>query len=265
MRMMQHLRPAAILLCCLGLAACAAPSSSGDKAVLSRQSDQRLADTALAGGNVEMAIPLYKKILLNDPRDPRALIGLGNALYQSNELPQARLVWQQLDQVSPGQSDARIGLARVDVREGKYAEAARGYRAVLAVAPDNLAAEAGLGMVYDLQEDHGQAQQLYRRALARHPDDLSLRNNLGLSLILSHQLRAAIDELLKIVDVPSAPPQARYNLALAYGLLGNTAAAERILQGDMPSSQVQNNLQYYRLMRERLGLPGAAAAESNRR
>jgi Flp pilus assembly protein TadD len=246
-----------LLGACLWLSACAANGPGA----LSGTGSQQLADTALSGGNPALAIPLYKKILLQDPRNRPALIGLADALYQSSELQQARTVWQQLALVSPGDVEARLGLARILLREGRAAEAAEAYRALVISAPDNVAARAGLGMAYDLQDRHDLAQQQYRQALRLHPDDLALRNNLGLSLILSHQLRSAIDELLKIADVPSAPPQARYNLALAYGLLGNAVAAERILQQDMPAAQVQDNLQYYQMMRARLGLaPDGGAA-----
>ena len=85
---------------------------------------------------------------------------------------------------------------------------------------------------------------------------MALRNNLGLSLILSHQPRAGANMLLDLANVPSAPPQGRQNLALAYGMLGNADAAERILQIDLPDSQVQDNLRFYRAVRARLGQQG---------
>lgn len=253
---------------CLLLGACAQPNArfktqlSGTH---SADSDQRLADAALANGNLEMALSLYKTILLRTPDDPAAQLGLANTLFQSNELQQARQVYLQLETHQPQVINAKIGLARISVQQQQLDDAAQRYQAILKQYPDNLVALAGLGVVYDLQQQHQQAQATYRQALLLHPDDLGLRNNLGLSLVLSHQVRAGITELLKIVDVPSAPPQARQNLALAYGLLGNDRAAERVLQADLSQPQIQNNLQYYRTLRAHLLLPGDTTVKKRRR
>lgn len=237
---------------CLQLAACGALPDLHPE---SRQnsSDLRLADAARDSGNLDMAVSLYKKILQRNPDEKAALTGLAGTLAQSNELQQARQIYLHLQTLAPHQLDAELGLARISVRQQQLDDARTRYQEILSRQPDNLQALAGLGVVYDMQGQHDAAQQIYRQALSRYPDDLNLRNDLGLSLILAQQLRTGIAELLKIVDVPSAPAQARQNLALGYGLLGNEAAAERVLQADMPSAQIQNNLRYYRELRARLG------------
>jgi len=251
---------ASVLCVSLALAGCANPhhskSSALEKGALSTDSDQRLADSALQSGNLEMAVSLYTKILTRAPNNQPALVGLGNALFQSNELQQAHQVYLQLESVAPQQRDAELGLARISVREHKLDDAVERYQAMLKRSPDLLAAQAGLGVALDLQGRHPQAQAVYRQALLAHPDDMGLKNDLGLSLVLSHQLRAGIAELLSIVDSPSAPSQTRQNLALGYGLLGNTDAATRVLQSEMSPAQVQSNLQYYQVLRARLTQPG---------
>lgn len=256
------------LLSVLALAAllggCAAGRPDATRA-LTPGDDQRLADAALSGGTPDMAIDLYKKVLQRNPDTPDALAGLGDALLQRNEPQQARLIYLRLAELRPQEPRAALGLARIALQQQQWDEALARYRSVLVRDPDQPAANAGIGVVYDLQQRHALAQDAYRRALAHNPDDLALRNNLGLSLILSHQVRAGIDELLKIADVPSAPPQARQNLALGYGLLGNDVAAERILQADLPQDQVQNNLRYYRALRARLQPGNGAIGRRHRR
>jgi Flp pilus assembly protein TadD len=81
--------------------------------------------------------------------------------------------------------------------------------------------------------------------------------NLGLSLILGGNPREGANVLLDITRFPAAPPQARQNLALAYGLLGNTEAAAEILARDLPKASVKDNLRYYEIQRARLAQPGA--------
>jgi Flp pilus assembly protein TadD len=77
--------------------------------------------------------------------------------------------------------------------------------------------------------------------------------NLGLSLTLSGDPRQGANVLLDVTRFPAAPPQARQNLALAYGLLGNEDAAAAILSRDLPKASVQDNLRYYELQREQDG------------
>jgi Flp pilus assembly protein TadD len=244
------------------LAGCASPRVTPlEKGVLSHESDQRLAESALNGGNPEIAISLYKKILQRTPNDVHAVVGLGGALFQTNNLEQARQVFLQAERLEPQQLDAELGLARISIRQREFVAAVARYQAILQRIPDCLPALAGLGAAYDLQGLHAKAQTTYRQALLFHPDELGLRNNLGLSLILSRDLRAGISELMKIVDNPAAPAQARQNLALAYGLLGNKPAAERVLAGELPRTQIQENLRYYDILRARLAAQRPAGAQ----
>jgi Flp pilus assembly protein TadD len=80
-----------------------------------------------------------------------------------------------------------------------------------------------------------------------------------MSLILGGDPRAGANVLLDVTRFPAAPPQARQNLALAYGLLGNTEAAAEILSKDLPKASVQDNLRFYEIQRARLGQPAANA------
>jgi Flp pilus assembly protein TadD len=250
-----------VVFLCLQLPGCALPRGTPQqKDVLSSESDQRLADSALDGGNPEIAISLYKKILLRTPEDLHAITGLGNALFQVNNLEQSRQVFLQAEHLSPHQLDAELGLARISIRQRQFAAAIARYQAILQRTPACLPAFAGLGVAFDLQGSHAEAQKTYRQALLAHPDELGLRNNLGLSLILSRDYRNGISELMKIVDNPAAPPQVRQNLALAYGLLGNKSAAGRVLAGELPSPQIQGNLRYYETVRSRLA-PMATGVE----
>jgi Flp pilus assembly protein TadD len=105
--------------------------------------------------------------------------------------------------------------------------------------------------VRDLQGQFDEAQALYREALAAHPEDAAARSNLGLSLALAGQPREAVNVLLDVATRPSAPPQARQNLALAYGLMGNDEAAESVLSTEMERTAVRTNLDYYRYVRGR--------------
>ncbi|MGE8356076.1 MAG: tetratricopeptide repeat protein [Microvirgula sp.] len=247
------------LLLATALSACgtyAAPSRTAATNLSSPDADLRLARSALESGDTSMAATLFGKVLAATPDSAPARLGLADSLFLANELEQARQAYAALPPHGAEARAAALGLARIDLRQRQPDAAIPRYQALLAQRPDDAQALAGLGVAYDLKGDHAQAQATYRAGLAAHPADMALRNNLGLSLILSHQPRAGANMLLDLANVPSAPPQGRQNLALAYGMLGNADAAERILQIDLPDSQVQDNLRFYRAVRARLGQQG---------
>lgn len=250
------------------LAGCAAPRPVAEvqprqtvfDADTLRASDLRIADSALQGGDVEVAMSLYSRLIESHPDLYDAWMGLADAHYLSGELEAARQVYtEMLNRFPAEQASARLGLARVALRQRALPEAITHYQAILQEFPDHPFALAGLGVAYDLSGNPTQAQATYRRGLQIHPDNAALRANLGLSLALSGQPREAVNILLGTAGVTNALPQERNNLALAYGLLGRDDAAESILLSEHPRSVAQDNLEFYRFLRQRL-MSGAVAS-----
>ncbi|NOK46764.1 tetratricopeptide repeat protein [Burkholderia thailandensis] len=270
----------AALLCALlfaaTLAGCASHGVFQPRPVLSQRgpvgdSDLNVADSAPAAGNAELAATLFERALKADPRSLPARVGLGDAMYQTGELARAGVLYAQAAAAAAAPDDprAQLGLARVALRERHLDDALARYAKLNAAHPDNIAAAAGLGTVLDLLGRHDDAQRVYRATLARHPDAHALTTDLGLSLVLANRAREGANVLLDVAGLPNAPAQAREDLALAYGMLGNDDAAKRILVHDLPAASAEDNLRFYRNVRERraagvgagspAGAPGAAA------
>ncbi|AJY30195.1 TPR repeat family protein [Burkholderia thailandensis 34] len=268
----------AALLCALlfavTLAGCASHGVFQPRPVLSQRgtvgdSDLNVAESALAAGNAELAATLFERALKADPRSLPARVGLGDAMYQTGELARAGVLYAQAAAAAPDDPRAQLGLARVALRERHLDDALARYAKLNAAHPDNIAAAAGLGTVLDLLGRHDDAQRVYRATLARHPDAHALTTDLGLSLVLANRAREGANVLLDVAGLPNAPAQAREDLALAYGMLGNDDAAKRILVHDLPAASAEDNLRFYRNVRERraagvgagspAGAPGGAA------
>lgn len=236
------------------------------------ESNFKIADSALSGGNTDLAGAIYERVLGAHPDSVRALLGLADVAYQSGDLNRAQVLYAQTAAQAPSQLGAQLGLARVALRQRRLDDAAVLYRKLLNAAPDNVLAVQGLGTVLDLQGLHEQAQVLYRQALRAHPDANGIRVDLGLSLILSNRARAGVNMLLDVAGLSDAPRQARQNLAFGYGILGNIDSAKKVLQFDLPASAVQDNLSVYQSVRARLATrvplaaapPSAAEPESRR-
>jgi Flp pilus assembly protein TadD len=239
------------------LAGCASQGSFNPRPVVSQRgadpmSDLRVAESALSAADTELATTLFEKVLKANPQSLPAQIGLGDAMYQGGDLARAGVLYGQAAAAAPDDPRAQLGLARVALRERRLDDAASRYRQLVSAYPDNAVAAEGLGVVLDLQGRHADAQAVYRAALRQHPEAQGLKTNLGLSLILAKRAREGANVLLDIAALPNAPVQARENLALAYGLLGNADAAKRILLGNMPAASAEDNLRFYQSVRGKL-------------
>ncbi|MEZ0603887.1 tetratricopeptide repeat protein [Paraburkholderia sp. IW21] len=226
-------------------------------------SDLRIAESALQAGDFELAATLFERTLAAHPGSLDAQLGLGDAMYQAGDLERARALYQQAALQTPVRPAAQLGLARVALRQRRLGDATALYRGLLTAQPDNPVVCEGLGTVLDLQGRHADAQAVYRAALAVHPEVQGLRVNLGLSLVLDNKPREAANTLLDVAGLPDAPIQARQNLALAYGLLGNADAAKRILLADLPPSTAEDDLRFYQVLRDRFASYSAGATHAD--
>jgi Flp pilus assembly protein TadD len=176
------------------------------------------------------------------------------------DFTRAGVYYERAVQVEPKAIQPMIGIARVAIHQRHFDAAIASYQKVLVLMPNNTLALAGLGTALDLKGEHAAAQTLLRQALQANPGDPNLSIDLGLSLVLGGDPRSGANVLLDVTRYPGAPPQARQDLALAYGLLGNTQAAAEILGGDLPKASVQDNLRFYEIQRQRLA--GIAASDT---
>ncbi|WP_397475027.1 tetratricopeptide repeat protein [Pusillimonas sp.] len=267
---LRHGRFVAGLFLAAALAGCAAPGPSTQVQPLTafdneamQASDLRIADSALQGGDMDVALSIYHRLTQSHPTLIQAWTGLAAAHFLTGELEAAKMVYNEVLQRFPDQQlDARLGLARIALRHRRLPEAMAHYESILAQSPDHPLALAGLGVAYDLAGNAGQAQATYRRGLSAYPDHAALRANLGLSLALGGQPREAVNILLGVTGVSSQLPQGRNNLAFAYGLLGRDDAAESILMTEQARGTAQDNLEFYRYVRTRMNLQAAAAQTS---
>lgn len=225
-------------------------------------SEMRIADTALQGGNLQMAGSIYERELASHPDSLDALLGLADANYLGGDTGRARPLYERADVLTKGARGPRLGLARVALHDHRFAESIALYEPLVKANPADAIACAGLGSAWDMSGDHTKAQAVYRAGLAAVPGDIALRSDLGLSLVLGGEPREGANMLLEIAGATNAPPQARHNLALAYGVLGNNEAARRILSLDLPKATVADNLRYYDAVRARLAAHPAASATS---
>jgi Flp pilus assembly protein TadD len=183
-----------------------------------------------------------------NPGDAGAAMAYARALRATGQRAQAVAVLQQASIRNPHDMKLIGAYGRALADAGQYAEALDALNR--AHTPDNpdwriLNAQ---GAVLDQMGRHTEAQRHYSAALKIVPSEPSVLSNLGLSYALEKKLKLAESTLRKAVAQPGAKPKVRQNLALAVGLQGRFAEAEKIASADLPANEAEANVAYLRQM-----------------
>src|SRR6202012_2390373 len=120
----------------MGLGRPMAAQSTAEKVLLSKAQSQ------IAHGHLELAVQTWQQVLLSDPTDRDALLGIAKADMQLGKTEEAQKYVQRLRELGNGSADlaqieamphvgtqsARLNEARRLAERGKYAEAMKIYR-----------------------------------------------------------------------------------------------------------------------------------------
>jgi Flp pilus assembly protein TadD len=223
----------------------------------------RVADASRAAGDLAGAIGLYRRAAVAKPTAADPHIRLGETLTDMRAYNEAITSFQWALQLDPKSADAMRGWGHALVGLDQLPLARTQYEAALKLNPNDYRTLNGLGVIGDMMGDHVSAQAYYRRGLAIEPNSLALQNNFGLSLALSGNFDESI-RILKVLAVnPGATPRNRLNLALAYGLAGQSDEAARASRNDLDEVSIQRNLEYYALLRSMPQQQRSSAIRSN--
>lgn len=207
----------------------------------------RVADATAAAGDMASAIQMYRNAHKADPLNSTVTERLGEALMRIGEFDDALEVFGKAVR-GDGKPGARIGMAKALIALDQPRAAITHLEAALKISESPRVYNA-MGVAYDLAGDHGAAQAYYRTGLDISAGNLSLQNNLGLSLSVSGRHDEAIRVLRKTAASPRAQARNRLNLALAYGMAGETEAAAEAARLDLDEAAVQQNLAFYATLR----------------
>ena len=215
-----------------------------------------MAREAAESGQSGTAADLYRRALARQPTNADAAVGLGDALLARRDPQQAAEAYKLvLNGDRPNPAAAR-GFARAMLALNRPETALAQLEQADKLQPDAQTLNV-TGVALDTLGRHADAQMAYRQALALAPGDRSVRSNLGLSLALGGSPDEGIAMLRELAEGSGSGARARQNLALAYGLKGDSATAARLSRLDLDEDDVRNNLALFAALR---GVDGAAAA-----
>ena len=237
----------AVIVTAFFLAGCVMPT---DGAYKPADETVQVAEAAYSIGDYGEAARLYEMAAERNPNSVPALIGLGKsytALAQFNRANNALVRALQLNGRNP---DVHNQLGNLALMELHPKRAIEHFDAALRLDRNNLSGFTGKAVSLDYLSRHTEAQEVYRKALKIYPTNFALLSNYALSMVLSGSIGEGIKLMEELLRDPTRGDTVRANMAIAYALDGRSRDARTMLEGVMPTSEIDATLRYYAEVRK---------------
>jgi Flp pilus assembly protein TadD len=176
-------------------------------------------------GQLDRAIPLYRRAAADAPEDPEAWYNLASCLQEAGRLPEARTAIATALRLDPGRPEAHNTLALLLLAEQRPEEARRELAIAVAADPRNAHAWNNLGNVLRGLGRTAEAEHAYRQALAAAPSYAEAWNGLGTLEVGRDRPAAALPYFERALALAPTYQEVRLNRAIALQMAGDAAAA----------------------------------------
>ncbi|HEY6401843.1 MAG TPA: tetratricopeptide repeat protein, partial [Blastocatellia bacterium] len=167
------------------------------------QNRLRLAGALAAAKRYDEALPLYQRILQDEPANNEARTALAAVMIESGKGAEAVAQLESLVKTEPNRADLRAQLAELYLQQAQSEKALEQYQAAAKIEPaqptHQIGAAASLVKLGRFQEAAGVARQ----ALAQNPkEDVAIfaRTNLATALFKLDDFQNALPEYIRIFD-----------------------------------------------------------------
>lgn len=193
------------------------------------------ADGAYQQGNIAAAERDYLAAVGLSTGHVEAHMALARLYEKQNKAQSARAILERALTFQPKHALANYMAGKIALDENRNDEARAYFTRGLQTQPENIDLAVGQAVADDMLGNHEKAQATYTRIMRMNPKGnvSGLRTNLAMSYLLSGAPQKAVDALKAEAKKPDVSPVTKHNLALAYGLLGKTAEATKLLEGDI--------------------------------
>jgi len=225
----------------------------------------RIAGAAERAGDPASAAAFYQRAADLKPSSAAAELGVAQSLAEQGRTEEAIDLLSRAHAQRPGDTLTAATLGRLLVVAHRPQDALAAFQDGLRAEPRSPSLLTGQGVALDALGQHSAAQGSYHAALSVAPGSVPARNDLALSLALSGHANQAAAMLQSLHLAADAADSATVdgNLALAYGLQGDTANAAALARRVMSEQDVDGNLAFYAALRDQRaagGLAGDAGA-----
>jgi Tfp pilus assembly protein PilF len=154
---------------------------------------------ALSSGDQAGARSQYQRVLVQEPANRDAMLGLAAIALQRGQAGEAGAHYARLLELDPTDAEAASGMA--SLQRGDPAQAESQLKKVLAASPQTAAAHFALGNVYAQQQRWPEAQQAYFQALGAAPANADYAFNLAVSLDQLGQQKLALGSYQRALEL----------------------------------------------------------------
>lgn len=180
----------------------------------------------LRQGRTNAAVPIIRKALKKEPKNPDALHLFGVCHYMAGRTKPAIMWLNKAAVEDPNNADIenRLGLAyRANGQNDKAAEA---YDRAITLNPNLVDARNNLGNLLLSGGQFGEALNQYRIALDLNPEFIDAHHNMGIALLKDGRAAEALEALKATLDLSPDHSSAWASMGTAQKDLGNSGEAE---------------------------------------
>ena len=191
---------------------------------------------------------LLERVLLSEPENPRARLGMAEIMLAYRNLEPAEKAFAALVKQPEVAARAVQGQGIALLLMGKEQGARVALQHAVELDAQLWRAWNGIGLLHDRSGEWDEAQAAYNRALAITGDSAMLYNNRGFSHLLRRDAQAAIADFHKALTLDPKMEAAQENLRLAFAWTGEY---QRALVGVSRKDvgRVYNNVGFIALLR----------------
>jgi tetratricopeptide (TPR) repeat protein len=179
-------------------------------------------------GEVDGALLDVEAAIQLDPSNRAARQTLAQLMYGAEAESRLADLRAKVEE-QPDDAAARLRLGKTLLEYGRAREAEPQLARAAALAPDNVEALRELGNARAVNEDNERAIETFERVLALAPDDWQAHANLA-TLLAPRRPAQALEHARRAYELKPGEPRNGINLAEAYALTSQTAAAVELYQ-----------------------------------
>lgn len=170
------------------------------------------------------------KALEIDPNLAEAHTSLGVVRFLADwNWPEAEREFRRALELDPGNAEANRIYSDYLSEMGRAEEALAEVRRTRTLDPLSISTQVMMGWTLYFARRYDEAVEQCQKVVDLEPDSANARNCLGLSYLAKRMYRKAVEECQKAVDLSGNDPARAVDLAWAYALAGNQAAARKML------------------------------------
>ena len=154
----------------------------------------------VTSGRPEQGEAVFRQLLLRDPHNADAHIGLAGALEAEGQLSEAEQSFREATRIEPGYWNTHNRLGTFLVQHGRAAEAAVAFEHVTELAPGNSSGHNNLGTALLMSGQFDGAAAAFRRSIAIDPARAAYAN-LGTIYFFLHQYDTAIEMFSQAIEL----------------------------------------------------------------